>query len=620
MSTRTVPASGPGGVTTVGVGDILRGVRRMLPDLPGVLSGLRSVRTVKGSSRVSIAKTFQQLTAKRPDAPFLRFHGDDISYSEANSAANRMAAVLRKHGVRRGDVVGVLVTNRPEVIIAALAISKCGAIVGLLNHNQRGEVLDHSQSLLSSRVLLVGAECAEAYTSVPASSWEGTVLVTDTAVDLRHSGHAAGTRPAEFEGLTWLDDELAALGAGEGTANPPEGDETLGKETAYYIFTSGTTGLPKASSMSNMRWMKARAGFGLSGARLRPDDVLFCPLPMYHNNALTVALGSVLARGATLAISEHFSASRFWDQVAEARATGMIYIGEICRYLLNQPVVDAEKNNGLRFVVGNGLRPEIWDEFQQRFDIDRICEFYAASECSIAFVNAFDVRKTAGYCPLDFAFVEVDDDGEPKRDDGGYAVRVGRGASGLLLAKINDAQPFDGYSDPEATEKKIIRNAFEPGDAWFNSGDLMFNQGFKHAAFVDRLGDTFRWKGENVATTQVEGVLGNLPGIDQTAVYGVEIPGADGRAGMAAVTLADGAEFDEAGVADDLRAALPEYAVPLFVRIVEEVEHTSTYKFRKTELREEGFDPSRVDGPLYVLSEDGYVPYTEGAEAAFSVS
>src|SRR5699024_4032054 len=174
-----------------------------------------------------------------------------------------------------------------------------------------------------------------------ASSWEGTVLVTDTAVDLRHSGHAAGTRPAEFEGLTWLDDELAALGAGEGTANPPEGDETLGKETAYYIFTSGTTGLPKASSMSNMRWMKARAGFGLSGARLRPDDVLFCPLPMYHNNALTVALGSVLARGATLAISEHFSASRCWDQVAEARATGMIYIGEICRYLPNQPVVDA---------------------------------------------------------------------------------------------------------------------------------------------------------------------------------------------------------------------------------------------------------------------------------------
>ena len=620
MSTRTAPDSAPQDLmSTVGVGHILRGVRKMIPDLPGVLKGLRSVRTVDGDSLVSIARTFQEIAAERPNAPFLRFHGDDISYSAANEQANRIAAVLQKHGVRRGDVVGVLLTNRPETVLAALAISKCGAIVGLLNHNQRGEVLDHSQGLLASRVMLVGAECAEAYASVPANSWQGKVLVADTPVDLRHTDHRAGSRPAEFDGLTWLDEELAALGADAGKENPREGTETLGKETAYYIFTSGTTGLPKASSMSNMRWMKARAGFGLSGARLRPDDVLFCPLPMYHNNALTVALGSVLARGATLAVSEHFSASKFWDQVAEARATGMIYIGEICRYLLNQPVVDAEKNNGLRFVIGNGLRPEIWDQFQQRFGIDRIVEFYAASECSIAFVNAFDVRKTAGYCPLSFAIVEVDEEsGEPKRGDGGRAIKVGKGEVGLLLAKINDAQPFDGYSDPEATEKKIVRDAFEDGDAWFNSGDLMYNQGIKHAAFVDRLGDTFRWKGENVATTQVEGALGDRPEIHQAAVYGVQIPGADGRAGMAAVTLASGSEFDGTAIAEGLRKALPDYAVPLFIRIVDEVEHTSTYKSRKTELREQGYDSAQVDDPLYVLTkEDGYVTYTEGAEKSF---
>ena len=267
-------------------------------------------------------------------------------------------------------------------------------------------------------------------------------------------------------------------------------------------------------------------------------------------------------------------------------------------------------------MTGNGLRPEIWDQFTERFGIDRICEFYAASECNIAFVNAFNVPRSTGYCPMDFAIVEYDPEtGEPHRGADGRLSKVGKGGVGLLLSGISASQPFDGYTDPEATEKKIVRDAFADGDAWFISGDLMMNQGLKHASFVDRLGDTFRWKGENVATTEVEAAVGTQPGVDQAVVYGVPVTGADGKAGMAAIRLHDGAEFDGQAMADALRKSMPAYAVPAFIRLSAELEHTSTFKSRKTELREQAFDTSIFDEPVYVLTKkNGYVPLYEGAE------
>ena len=605
-----------GGARTVSPIDLARGLPSILVDLPSVLRGLAIVRMARRNHHNSIGKTFQRIAARRPDTPFLRFHGTDLSYGEANLRANRIAEVLRGRGVRRGDTVGICVTNRPEVLLCMLGAVKLGAAVGLLNHHQRGDVLDHSQQILGSRVVLVGAECGEAFASIPRDVWVGDLLAVDTTVDLAQHEFTAGTRPDELTGLTWLADELDALGPDAGGQNPPEAEQTRGEETAYYVFTSGTTGLPKASTMTHHRWYRAMAGFGLSGVRLRRDDVLFCPLPMYHNNSLTVALGCVLASGACLAIEEHFSARRYWDQVRRARATASIYIGEICRYLLNQDPGPGDRDHSLRLVVGNGLRPEIWSSFRERFGLDRICEFYAASECNIAFVNAFDVDKTTGYCPMTFAIVDYDEEGgEPRRGDDGRLRTVGKGRVGLLISGISDSQPFDGYTDVEATEKKIIRDAFTDGDAWFVSGDLMFDQGLGHASFVDRLGDTFRWKGENVATTEVEGAIGAREEVDQAVVYGVPMPGAEGKAGMAAVRLHDRSEFDGAGLAEHLRRALPVYAVPVFVRLAAELEHTSTYKSRKTELRDQGYDSSTFDDPLYVLTSDrGYVPAYDGAE------
>ena len=605
-----------GGARTVTPLDLARGLPALVADLPTVLRGLRIVRFSKSSHHNSIGRTFQELAAKQPDAPFLRFLGTEVSYGEANVRANRIAEVLRAHGVERGDTVGICMVNRPEVLLCILGATKLGATVGLLNHHQRGEVLDHSQKIIESKVILVGAESTDAFTSIPREDWVGELLAVGSTVDLPFRKFTAGTRPDELSDLTWLDDELDALDPGAGEENPPEADKTIGKEKAYYVFTSGTTGLPKASTMTHHRWNRALAGFGLSGVRLKSDDVLLCPLPMYHNNALTVGLGCVLASGACLAIEEHFSASKFWDQARAAGATAAIYIGEICRYLLNQDPGPGDRDHKVRVVVGNGLRPEIWEAFRDRFGIERICEFYAASECNIAFVNAFDVDRTTGYCPMEFAIVEYDEDtGDPKRGDDGKLRKVGKGNVGLLLAGISDSQPFDGYTDAEATEKKVIRDAFKDGDAWFISGDLMLDQGLSHASFVDRLGDTFRWKGENVATTEVEGAISARDEVDQAVVYGVEMPGADGKAGMAAVRLHDKSDFDGAALAEHLRKALPSYAVPLFVRLSKELEQTSTYKSRKTELRDQAYDTEKFDDPLYVLtSEKGYVEYYEGAE------
>ncbi|WP_430331620.1 long-chain-acyl-CoA synthetase [Rhodococcus sp. ACT016] len=566
--------------STIGLAQLALKLPQMAIELPSLARGALGL-TRKPDARDSIGRVFQELARRQPHHPFIRFEGATITYGQANERVNRYADVLARNGVRHGDVVGILVKNRPETLLLTLAAVKLGAVAGMLNHNQRGDVLAHSLSLLDSRVLVVGEECDEAITSLDDDPHAKAVLST---AELDTSAETADA------------------------SNPAVCERIQGKDRAFYIFTSGTTGLPKASLMSHFRWLKSMSGLGAMGVRLRRSDTLYCALPLYHNNALTVSLSSVLSSGATFAIGRSFSASRFWDDAKVNGATAFVYIGEVCRYLLNQPAKPTDRDNDIRLVVGNGLRPEIWTEFTERFGIERVAEFYGASECNIAFVNALGVERTAGICPLPYAVVEFDPEtGRARRDEAGRLRRVGTGKVGLLLSKVTDRAPFDGYTDPDASEKKLVRDGFKDGDCWFDTGDLVRSQGFMHVAFVDRLGDTFRWKGENVATTEVEGALSAHPSIDEAVVYGVAVPGTDGKAGMAAVTLHAGHEFDGAQLAQALFGRLPVYAIPLFVRVVDSLETTSTFKSRKVELRDEGYTAG-VDR-LYVLAgrADGYV-------------
>ena len=571
-----------GARTSVGLIDIATRVPGLLADAPVMIRGVLTGLLARPTSKTSIGKVFQERAARFGDRVFIRFGEQQLTYREANATANRYAAVLAARGVGRGDVVGIMLRNSPNAVLMMLAAVKCGAVAGMLNYHQRGEVLAHSLGLLDAKVLVVESDL----------------------VDTVDECGAPGVAPTTIE-------EVQRLAATAPTTNPASASAVLAKDTAFYIFTSGTTGHPKASVMTHRRWLAALGAFGGLGLRLKGSDTLYSCLPLYHNNALTVAVGSVINSGSTLALGKSFSASKFWDEVIASRATAFIYIGEICRYLLNQPPKPTDRAHKVRLIAGNGLRPEIWDEFTSRFGIARVCEFYAASESNAAFINIFNVPKSTGISPTPLAYVRYDHDtGAPLRGEDGRVQRVPAGEPGLLLSPVNRLQPFDGYTDPAASEKKLVRNAFRDGDCWFNTGDLMSPQGMNHAAFVDRLGDTFRWKGENVATTEVERALGSDKSVEECTVFGVEIPRTGGRAGMAAVQLRDGAEFDGKALAHTVYDQLPTYALPLFLRVVEAMEHTTTFKSRKVDLRDEAYDPD-IEDPLYVLAgrDEGYVPF-----------
>ncbi len=570
---------------TVRMRDIAAGLPGLLRDAPVIARGAAIAGLIRPSAKTSIGRVLQNRAARHGDRVFIRFEDEAVTYRQANETANRYAAALAARGVGRGDVVAIMMTNSPRMVLLILAVVKLGAIAGLLNHHHRGNVLAHSVELLNAEILVGDDDLLEAVGE------SGAQVADPITVD-------------ELERL--------ALAVGEaGTKNPAVTSSVLAKDNAFYIFTSGTTGAPKASVMTHYRWLRSLGGAGAAGMRLRSSDTLYCCLPLYHNSALTVGVAAVLGAGATLALGRSFSASRFWDEVIGHDATAFLYIGEICRYLLNQPEKDTDRKHKLRVIAGNGLRPDIWNEFTTRFNIPRVFEFYGASEGNTGFGNIFNVPKTAGICPTAVAFVEYDPDtGEPVRDDSGRVRKVRGGQPGLLLSKVTDKQPFEGYTDAEASEKKLVRNAFRDGDVWINTGDLMRPQGFRHAAFVDRLGDTFRWKGENVATTDVEAAVSADPGVEGVTVFGVQVPGTDGRAGMAAVVLKEGRQFDGKALANTVYERLPSYALPLFVRVVDSLEQTSTFKSKKSGLRRQGYGPD-IGDELYVLKgrEEGYVPY-----------
>ena len=569
--------------------DIARGALAGLGDALTVNRGLLGLALANPDKPGSIGLLLQKQAEKHPDRPALLFDDRRWSYAEFNAWANRIAAVLKDQGVRPGDAVAILMENRPETLACVAGVVKLGAVAGMLNHQQRGEVLAHSLKLTDASVVIFGEECAEAVDSMginPGSDgdrawiWDGEGRKPGHCLDLRQACSTAGT------------------------ANPRETESVLQKQAAFYIFTSGTTGLPKASRMTHYRWLRGSAGLGQMALRLKGEDVFYCCLPLYHNNALTVSWGSVLSTGCTLALGRKFSASRFWDEIRRYDATAFCYIGELLRYLLQRPESASDREHRVRLIVGNGLRPELWDAFEQRFGIHQISEFYGASESNAAFVNGFGLAKTAGFCPLPFAIVEFDAESEtPVRDDLGFMRKVATGGVGLLITEVASKTPFDGYTDRKASEAKLLRDVFKPGDCWVNSGDLVRDQGWRHIQFIDRVGDTFRWKGENVATTEVEAVLGSFPGVIEAVVYGVQVPNSDGRAGMAALTLEG--DFDGVALAQHLCGRLPAYAVPLFLRLRPQQETTSTFKFRKVDLKREGFDPGKVREPLYLLADRG---------------
>jgi fatty-acyl-CoA synthase len=377
-------------------------------------------------------------------------------------------------------------------------------------------------------------------------------------------------------------------------------------DLALLIYTSGTTGLPKAARISHRRVMSWAGWFaGLTNAT--PDDRMYNCLPIYHSVGGVVATGSMLVAGGSVVLAENFSARRFWDDIVRWDCTLFQYIGELCRYLLRAPVTETQTAHRLRLCCGNGLRGEVWEDFQARFNIPRILEFYASTEGNFSLYNVEGRPGAIGRIPPFLAhrfpakIVRFDvETGAPLRNHGGLCIACARNEPGEAIGRIgaDGAGRFEGYTSDDESEKKILRNVFVPGDAWVRTGDLMLldDNGFFH--FVDRIGDSFRWKGENVAASEVAECIASCPGIIDASVYGVAVPHSDGRAGMAALVVDD--RFDLDTLRRHLAARLPAYARPVFIRIRAVLEITETFKQKKQELIREGFDLSVVADPIYV--------------------
>ncbi len=539
-----------------------------------------------------LINVIEEAAALYGDRPALLSDRESFSYLALVGRANQYARWAVGQGIKKGDVVALLMMNRPEYFAIWLGISSVGAVVALLNTNLTRFSLAHCINTVEARHLIVSSEFHDSLTSALEH------------LNGRPDVWIHGASDTNFRGI---DQEVAKADASklDGRERPALTIE----DRALYIFTSGTTGLPKAANVTHARtlqWTHWFAGM----MDIDPQDRIYDCLPMYHSIGGVLVPGAALIAGGSVVLQQKFSASQFWTDVARWECTIFQYIGEFCRYLVKAPTSPEESKHSIRLACGNGLAPEVWPVFIDRFRIPQILEFYAATEGNVSLFNVAakpgSIGRIPPYLAHRFAPVLIQLDAEsndPVRNEQGFCIRCTPQETGEAIGRaLSDPSAvgsrFDGYTDPQATEQKYLRDVFQPGDLWVRTGDLMRKdeQGFYY--FVDRVGDTFRWKGENVATSETTAVLSNFPGVKHAIVYGVKIPGCEGRAGMAAL-VADSA-IDLACLRQFLNESLPAYARPVFVRIAGTIEVTGTFKYSKTNLIRQSFDPNRTSDLIYL--------------------
>jgi fatty-acyl-CoA synthase len=538
-----------------------------------------------------MSTVIEELAAISGDAQALLSDRENLTYRGLAERANQYARWALEQGLAKGDVVCLLMTNRPEYFAIWLGITSIGGVVALLNTNLVGPSLAHCIHIVSSKYLIVSAEFVDTLTDALPN------LTTQPEIWTHGIDHASCQR---------IDHDIERR-PGQALSRDERPSLTI-DDRALYIFTSGTTGLPKAANVSHARVLQWSHWFaGMMGAG--PTDRMYNCLPMYHSIGGVLVPGSTLVGGGTVVIREKFSASQFWSDIARWDCTMFQYIGELCRYLLHAAPSSNERSHRIRMACGNGLAPEVWDAFKDRFRIPQILEFYASTEGGVSLFNVQGKRGAIGHIPAYLAHrfapalvkFDVEKD-HPVRNDQGFCVRCRANEIGEAIGKVVDdpsnvGSRFEGYTNKQASDDKILRNVFQPGDAWIRTGDLMRKDEKGFFYFVDRIGDTFRWKGENVATSEVSEAICAFPGVKYANVYGVAISGTEGRAGMAALVVEDG--MDLKAFRKHLAARLPSYARPLFLRIRRDIEVTGTFKYSKTELVRQGYDPDITTDVIY---------------------
>ncbi|XP_060068914.1 long-chain fatty acid transport protein 2-like [Ylistrum balloti] len=596
-------------------GTIYLGIKIFAPwlryDLFYLRKAMASVNEFKSAakSKKTLADYFDRTVALYPNKVFLVFQENSYTYRQVEEKANQVARAALDMGLKVGDVVAVMMFNQPDLIWTYIGLQKIGVQQAFINHNLRSKSLAHCINVCEPKVLIVG---------------QGIDLL-DAVVDIQDdlagiSFYSYDTSlPATFKSFT-----EACSSMSTNKVDASERSELDLSSVNCYIFTSGTTGLPKPAIVTHAKTL--RGAYVMWMFDISSDDILYEPLPMYHSAGLLMGIGTVITKGATVVLRERFSATRFWDDCRKHNVTIIHYVGELLRYLVNTPESADDKKHCVKHAIGNGLRRDVWAEFQRRFAVPNMVEFYAATEMPVGFINLFNKFGACGrsspllrkIVPCTFVKYDVHKD-EPNRGDDGLCIPCGADEVGLLVIPLGKDVTFEGYKNQKAAnEKKLLKNVFKQGDIYVNAGDLLYVDKEYFTYFHDRVGDTFRWKGENVSTTEVSNVVSSVDFLCDACCYGVLIPGNEGRAGMVAVCHKDS---ERSALSDDelmvilnqCKELLPTYARPRFLRLQKEFEITSTFKQRKSNLQKEGFDVVHIDEPIYYLDieTEKYRPMTK---------
>ena len=559
----------------------------------------RSKKLDKDKS-LTVPDLIEEAIDKYPDNIAIEFEEKSYTYSDLDNEANKIANWAIRKGYKTGDVVALLMENRPEFIFIWLGLSKLGVTIACLNNNIKSKSLAHCIQTSKSKSLILSSELVDNFSSA------------QDLIDENISVHISGEPVQGFENINDESDQ---------NSTRPEKSEVRSSlsnsQSLFYIYTSGTTGLPKASNFSHQKFAVG-SGLQMFSLNMKSTDKTYLVLPLYHATGGVVGLGSTFFTGGTIVLRKKFSVEKFWEDCVKYNVTIITYIGELFRYLISVEKSPYETQHNIRGMYGNGLRPDVWKVVQERFGIDNIIEFYGASEGNVSLTNVDSRFGSIGRIPnylqnfLPTKIVKFDVKNEKVlRGSDGFCIECEYDEAGEALGFIPNEDKFtgkfEGYTDKEATKKKILENVFVKGDRWFSTGDLLKRDKEGYFYFVDRIGDTFRWKSENVATSEVSEAISTYKGVKEANVYGVLIPGEDGRAGMASLVTGD--NFSINGLYEHLSGQLPKYSIPVFIRIAKEIEITGTFKYKKNDLVKDGFDPSVVKDKMYFasLNQNNYI-------------
>ncbi len=559
-------------------------------------------RMIRGET--SGPRLLKKWAKKIPDHAVIVFEDRKVTYGELEALSNQVANHFSSLGIKEGDVVAVMMENCPEFLILVTGLNKIGAVASLINTHLRKKPLVHSINICYPKFIVASANLVTHLDDIIDDItlnkddiwiWDGKAPAEYKARDLNETLKTASTAPSENQVKLKFDDQV------------------------INIYTSGTTGLPKAARVSNRRILIGGYIVGHSLAAITQKDILYVPLPLYHSLALYVGWGTTLVSGGTMVIRRKFSASNFWTDAKKVNATVSVVIGELPRYLLSKAPSPAEKDHNIKKLITVGLRGSLWEEFRNRFNINRIYEFYGATETNVGIVNIEGRPGMMGkIMGIMGAVVRWDPDTETLiRNEKGRCIKAKEGEEGMLLGRKNFLTNklflgFDGYVNKEETNKKLIKGVFHSWDEFFMTGDVVKVHKDNWISFCDRSSDSFRWRSENVATQEVENILSDFNEIEEVSVYGVKIPGEEGAAGMAACVFKEAVDGD--GLSAFVIDNLPHYARPLFIRICKELPKTSTFKRIKYTLKNEGFNPNEVKDSLYFWDrhQEKYMPLNNG--------